>query len=186
MNLYCENIYQKLVVKDHVSRLLFALHRHEPTTYFHCCRTAKLALQLAYSEMGMNDLEVLGEAAILHDVGKLMIDKGLLCKPGKLTTSEYEIINQHACNGAAIVRSFGVEEKTAFLIANHHLENSTPSLNHVDSILRFLIKAVRIDAWMNERPYKRAFPKQKVTELLFLKFPDGLSNERAIQFIESG
>jgi putative nucleotidyltransferase with HDIG domain len=180
MKTCCENIFQKICAKDYASKLLFALHRYDPATYYHCCRTAKLALQLACDNMGVNDLEVLGEAAVLHDVGKLMIDKELLNKPGKLTVSESKIIKRHARYGESILRSLGVNEKVTSLIANHHPEKNDKHLEHSGPILKALVKADNIDAWMHARSYKPPFPKEKVTELLYSRFHDDASNDKAI------
>lgn len=178
-----QNIYQKIVAKNHVAKLLFALRHYDATTYNHSCRTAKLALQLAYGHMDSRNLEVLGEAALLHDVGKIMIDKKLLNKPGKLTTSEYEVVKQHASYGEAIVKSFGVNEKILQLIRNHHPENSGGLFEPDDPILQILIKADLLDAWMHERPYKPPFSNHKVVELLYSRFHDDASNEKAMQII---
>lgn len=176
-------IYQKIVAKDYVVKLLFALHRYDATTFNHCCRTAKLALQLACGHIGLNDLEVLGEAALLHDVGKILIDRSILNKPGRLTTSEYEIVKQHAAYGEAIARSFGINEKVLRLIGNHHPEEKGRLPEHMDPILKILVKADNLDAWMHERPYKKPFSNQKVVELLYSRFHDDASNEKAIQII---
>lgn len=177
------NIYHNIVAKDYVSKLLFAMRHYDSTTYYHCCRTAKLSMELAYGHLGLNDLELLGEAAVIHDVGKIMIDKNLLNKPGKLTTSEYEIIKQHASYGEAIAKSFGVNEKVLHLIGKHHPEDNGRLLENSDPILTVLVKADHIDAWMHERPYKPSFSNEKVVELLYSKFNDDVSNENAIRIL---
>jgi hypothetical protein len=69
------------------------------------------------------------------------------------------------------------------LIANHHPESDSTHLEHCDSILKALIKADNIDAWMHERPYKASFPKERVIQLLYSKFHDDASNEKAIRII---
>ena len=186
MKAYCATIYKKLFCKDYINELLFALYHYEPATYCHCCRTAKLALQLAHGDVNANELEVLSEAALLHDIGKLMIDRDVLNKPGKLTPSEYGIIQQHARYGEAIVRTFGVHEKVAYLIANHHPENNNVHPENSDPLLEILIKADNIDAWMCKRPYKSPFSKQQVIELLYSKFTDGLSNQKALHILYQG
>ncbi|MDR2366607.1 MAG: response regulator [Deltaproteobacteria bacterium] len=49
------------------------------------------------------DLEVLLQSARLHDVGKLAVSGGLLAKPGKLTSSEYEEVKKHPTLGVRIL-----------------------------------------------------------------------------------
>ncbi len=45
-------------------------------------------------------LHDIGVAAMLHDVGKLFIPEEVLCKPGKLTDEEWNLIQQHPVKGA--------------------------------------------------------------------------------------
>lgn len=178
-----QNIYQRIVAREHVARLLSALRRYDATTYYHSCRTAELALQLGAGQIGPTDLELLGEAALLHDIGKMMIDRSILNKPGKLTTAEFETMKQHARYGEGIAKSFGAKEKVLHLIRNHHPEDHNRHLELNDPLLKFLIKADNLDAWTHERPYKQPFSNQEVIELLYNRFHDDPSNEEAIRII---
>lgn len=45
-------------------------------------------------------LHDIGVAAMLHDVGKLFVPEDILCKPGKLTDEEWQLIQQHPAKGA--------------------------------------------------------------------------------------
>ena len=45
-------------------------------------------------------LHDIGVAAMLHDVGKLFIPEEVLCKPGKLTDEEWNLMQQHPVKGA--------------------------------------------------------------------------------------
>jgi HD-GYP domain-containing protein (c-di-GMP phosphodiesterase class II) len=49
------------------------------------------------------ELEVLGLAARLHDVGKLAIPDDILRKPGPLDEDEYEFVKQHTVMGERIL-----------------------------------------------------------------------------------
>jgi HD-GYP domain-containing protein (c-di-GMP phosphodiesterase class II) len=62
-------------------------------------------------------------AAMLHDVGKLMIPPEILDKPDKLTEEEYEIIKSHNKFGAALLKGVqGDMMKMAYDIALEHHE----------------------------------------------------------------
>ena len=43
-------------------------------------------------------------AGLLHDMGKIGIDEAVLCKKGKLTEEEFDLIRQHPSIGAGILR----------------------------------------------------------------------------------
>jgi putative two-component system response regulator len=49
------------------------------------------------------DLEMMLQSARLHDVGKLAISTGLLAKPGRLTSDEYEEVKKHPTLGVRIL-----------------------------------------------------------------------------------
>ncbi|HPT88106.1 MAG TPA: HD-GYP domain-containing protein [Bacillota bacterium] len=59
------------------------------------------------SLMGMtrNQLQMLGVGAIMHDVGKTMINPDILNKSDKLKPTEYEIIKNHTKNGFDLLKT---------------------------------------------------------------------------------
>jgi response regulator RpfG family c-di-GMP phosphodiesterase len=59
-----------------------------------------LALGASPSEAAM-----LGEVAVLHDIGKIAIPDNILCKPGPLTPAELAIMQQHPIEGAKLLRA---------------------------------------------------------------------------------
>ena len=63
--------------------------------------------------------KILFRAAKIHDVGKVLIDTAILCKPNKLTPEEYAQIKLHAPLGAKII-SRTHHHKLASIIAFHH------------------------------------------------------------------
>ncbi|SHG41990.1 HD-GYP domain-containing protein [Ornithinibacillus halophilus] len=54
--------------------------------------------------LNANQLSELGIGALLHDIGKGLIDKNILNKPGKLTDEEFEIMKTHTTMGYNILR----------------------------------------------------------------------------------
>ena len=49
------------------------------------------------------EIEKIKMASILHDVGKIAIPDGILNKPGRLTSEEFEIMKQHTTRGCDIL-----------------------------------------------------------------------------------
>jgi len=54
--------------------------------------------------MGENILSLI-KASALHDIGKIGISDGILLKPGKLTSDEFEVIKTHTTVGSHIIDS---------------------------------------------------------------------------------
>ena len=48
-------------------------------------------------------LSQLGQAALLHDLGKARLDQALICKPGRYTESEWTSVKQHPLLGAKTI-----------------------------------------------------------------------------------
>ncbi len=57
--------------------------------------------------------------ALLHDVGKLMVDERILEKPGPLTSEERREINGHPIKGALIVHA-AVDPEVVEVVRSHH------------------------------------------------------------------
>jgi diguanylate cyclase (GGDEF)-like protein len=62
---------------------------------------------------------LLGEAAEIHDVGKICVPQEVLRKPAALTLAEYELVKAHAAVGAEMARD-ALNEEQAVWIAQHH------------------------------------------------------------------
>ena len=54
-------------------------------------------------EHNQTRVELLREAGLVHDVGKIGVPDAVLFKTDRLTDGEYEVIKQHAPLGAQIV-----------------------------------------------------------------------------------
>lgn len=59
-----------------------------------------LALGASQSEAAM-----LGEVAVLHDIGKIAIPDTILCKPGPLTPAELAMMQRHPLEGEKLLRA---------------------------------------------------------------------------------
>lgn len=85
-------------------RLSVAAEFRDDTTGQHTQRVGQLSSRLARA-IGLPEEEVnlIREAAPLHDLGKIGVSDNILLKRGKLTAEEYEIIKTHTDIGAKIL-----------------------------------------------------------------------------------
>jgi len=56
------------------------------------------------SGMFEEEARVIGKMSTLHDIGKIIIEDRILCKPGKLDIDEYEDMKKHTLHGACTFR----------------------------------------------------------------------------------
>jgi len=87
----------------------------------HSRRVRKLALGIG-RELGLSqtELEVVGQAALFHDIGKLAIPDSILLKPDHLTDDEWALMQNHAEEGASIINRLGFLTDAVPAIRHHH------------------------------------------------------------------
>lgn len=90
---------------ESVGALLQSLNSVEPSTYQHCLRVGEYARKLA-KESGLNEYEqkVAEFSGLLHDIGKIGIDKDILLKPSRLDPKEIDIMKSHSIISEQIVK----------------------------------------------------------------------------------
>jgi putative nucleotidyltransferase with HDIG domain len=137
----------------------------DPYTAGHQRRVAKLAVAIA-SELSWDEskVEALRTAALLHDIGKIVVPAEILSKPGRLTDTEMMLIREHSAAGADTVADIDFEADIATMIRQHHerLDGSGyPAGLRGAQILpdaRLLAVADTVEAMISHRPYRPAQP----------------------------
>jgi len=83
---------------------LTAIKDHDEYTYAHCVNVSVLSISMGQTVgLPRQALANLGVAALLHDLGKLMVPAEVLQKPGKLTPHEWELIQRHPLDGVKMI-----------------------------------------------------------------------------------
>jgi putative nucleotidyltransferase with HDIG domain len=87
----------------------------------HSRRVQQLALAIG-RELGLSqaELDLLGHAALFHDIGKLAIPDAILLKPASLTQDEWSLMQRHAEEGARIIDRLGFLNDAVPAIRHHH------------------------------------------------------------------
>ena len=134
---------------------------------------ARVAVRLA-EEMGCDakTLNTLYLAGLLHDIGKIGIDDGVLRKAGKLSEAEYEHIKRHAEIGHHILEDLSKLEEVLPVVLHHHESWDGGGYPHrlsggqIPLAARIVAVADAFDAMSSNRPYRKGMPDQQVDRIL--------------------
>jgi putative nucleotidyltransferase with HDIG domain len=148
-----------------VESLAIALEAKDRYTSGHSQRVAKFARLIARS-LGLpkEEVEIVGQVALLHDIGKIgMLDK-ILNKPANLTPEEREAIKTHPVIGAQILAPVATFAKHVTGIKHHH--EMYDGSGYPDRLkgteiplpARIVCLADAFDAMTSTRPYRVGLP----------------------------
>lgn len=148
--------------------LTAAIDTKDHYTFQHSENVAYYASELAYA-YGLSDdnVDIIREAALLHDVGKIGITEDILNKEGKLTPEEYEIMKGHVENAVSIIRHLpSLDYVIPAVIGHHERYDGTGyprriSGEDIPLFARILCIADSFDAITSKRSYKTAASVEK-------------------------
>jgi putative nucleotidyltransferase with HDIG domain len=146
-----------------------ALDLRDKETEGHTLRVTDMTLLLA-RHMGVNEAELvhIRRGALLHDIGKMGIPDEILLKPGPLTDEEWVIMHQHPRYAFDLLMPIEFLHPALDIPYCHHEKwdgSGYPrGLKGVQIPLDARIFAV-VDVWdalRSDRPYRKAWPEEKV------------------------
>jgi two-component system cell cycle response regulator len=101
--------------------LMRALREREPGLAQHVDNVANLAAAVARHFISdADDLDVIGRAAELHDIGKMAVPDAILNKPGPLDDEEWAFIKDHTLVGERILSSAEALTPVAEIVRSSH------------------------------------------------------------------
>ncbi|HLK60874.1 MAG TPA: diguanylate cyclase [Chthonomonadaceae bacterium] len=147
---------------DVLDAMITAVDNKDSYTRRHSEDVTEYALWTA-EELGVSEetMRIVRIGGLLHDVGKIGVPAEILCKPGRLTPEEYEILKRHPRLGALIVGAVPGMEQIVDAVRCHHerwdgqgypdgtLGEETPFLG------RLLGVADAFSAMTTDRPYRK-------------------------------
>ncbi len=152
-----------------IQALAQAIEAKDSYTSNHVERVRDISVEIARAIGLDRDLvKVIAISATLHDVGKISTPDSVLLKPGPLTDDEYEIMKQHAENGALILRGIrSLPEGVEGMVRHHHErwdgKGYPGGIKGADIPLGAQIISIAdcYDAMTYDRPYRKGFTPQE-------------------------
>ncbi len=191
----CEVVRDKLIaeVTSRVDQIqyLSQVRMRDEVTYSHILDVTALSIALAV-KCGFSKQEVreVALAAILHDLGKLLIPRDIMFKPSRLSQKEFEVMQLHPRLGYKIItETLRLPEPIARPALEHqemYGGSGYPEGLKGDEIHPYshLVKIADVyDALTSKRPYKESIPSSKAVKIMLSEGDKSFHPEFLAQFI---
>jgi len=162
--LYRTKLELTKVTEELLDLMVAAIEARDPYTSGHSQRVAR-ASKLIARAVGLKPAEIerVGVAALLHDVGK--IDEAfapILAKEGRLTPEEWDTMKRHPIRSAELVGLLSSLRDVVPAVRHHH--ENWDGTGYPDGIKgegiplasRIIMFADTLDAMTSDRPYRKA------------------------------
>lgn len=175
----------KIQTKNALMKLIEA---KDSTVYEHSIRVADYAMLIA-EVINIRDerKEILKQAALFHDIGKIAIKDQILDKPMHLDEDEFNKIKQHPLVGFGILSELENMQEVAQIVCQHHerLDGKGYPFGISGVFLleesKILSVADSYDALTSDRAYRKALSKEEALTILM----EGTKGQYDIKVVEA-
>lgn len=159
--------------KEITSSLRTVLFEKSTETEEHAMRLIKMCRKIGESMgLGPQQLDRLEQLAVLHDIGKVAIEEGVLLKPGPLTGDEWGQMEKHPEIGYRFARGVPELYPIAEDILSHHERWDGKGYpqglqkKEIPLLARILAVADAFDAMTNDRIYRQAISREEALKII--------------------
>jgi HD-GYP domain-containing protein (c-di-GMP phosphodiesterase class II) len=157
-----------------IKSLAKSLEFKDKYTHGHGERVADLSREIGKRiNLSTHSLQVLYNAALLHDIGKIGVIDNILNKSSRLDSSEYEVIQRHPVIGEEILQPIVSLREERQLVRHHHEREDGRGYpdgltgNQLSVSEKIIIAADAFDAMNSRRSYRQALSAPTIkTELI--------------------
>jgi HD-GYP domain-containing protein (c-di-GMP phosphodiesterase class II) len=139
----------------------------------HLWRVSQFAMILARkADYPEAEVQRIGVAGFLHDLGKIGIPDAILGKPGRLTEEEYDVIKTHPRIGSRMLAGHPLASLVdAAVLMHHEMPNGKGyplglSGNDIPIDARIIGVCDAFDAMTSARPYRKGMPREQAQRII--------------------
>jgi putative nucleotidyltransferase with HDIG domain len=162
-----------LAYREFIQALSSAIDARDVYTAGHSRRVSAYAVAIAKEmRLSSEEIAVIREGALLHDVGKIGISDRVLQKPGPLSNEEFELIRRHPLIGRKIIERVEGLAPYVSIVELHH-ENQDGSGypwrlagSGIPLDARIVHVADAYDAMTSDRPYRKGMTPDRALVIL--------------------
>lgn len=187
-----ESMVDQIIKNRRMMVNIVDLRTFDDYTYSHSLNVALLSVVMgAALQMDTRSLRELATAALIHDIGKVFINKTIVNKPQKLTIQEFAEMKMHSEKGYQYLRRYN---RLSTLIMRGVLEHHEKyngdgypnglSGDHISIYSRIICVADVYDALTSDRPYRGALIPSEAFEYIMGGFNTQYDPEIVKVFIQ--
>jgi diguanylate cyclase (GGDEF)-like protein/putative nucleotidyltransferase with HDIG domain len=155
--------------EDLLKALAEVIDLRDPFTLGHSQYVTRYAVLIA-KKLGLpaERIDLIRNAGLLHDIGKIGIPDEILLKPFPLTKQEIKIIQRHTTLGADILKEAHSLKHLSPIVRHHHERydgNGYPDQikgKDIPMESRIIAIADAVEAMASDRPYRKALSYEKI------------------------
>jgi len=166
-----EHIVDEIIAQRDTVVNLIDIKTYDSYTFFHCVNVAVLCVVIGLGlDLPKYELVDLAYSSLMHDIGKIFINKTIINKPGELTEDEYETVKTHSKEGYRYIKDkYLTPEMVARGVSDHHERVDGKGYpegkkgTEISLFGRIIGVADVYDALISDRPYRKGlFPVEAV------------------------
>jgi HD-GYP domain-containing protein (c-di-GMP phosphodiesterase class II) len=145
-----------------IEAFIQALEARDSYTKGHSVRVNRYSMAIGRNlGLSQNDLDILHDASLRHDIGKIGVYDRVRLKPARLSEEEFKLMQSHPDLGAQILSGLPFLEEHIPLIQHHHERQDGSGYplglkgDEIPLGARIIQVADTWDAMTSDRPYRR-------------------------------
>lgn len=158
---------------DTIRSLAKALEAKDRYTVGHSERVAGYAVGIAcHLRLSKEEIKLLEDLCILHDIGKIGVPEGVLGKPDALSEGEWRQVKMHPEIGESILKNIELLKPGLSIVSSHHerpdgkgYPNALKS-NEISLLASIVAVADAFDAMTSDRPYRKKFSEEEAISVI--------------------
>jgi HD-GYP domain-containing protein (c-di-GMP phosphodiesterase class II) len=161
-----QEIVKHILSDSQIMYNMYNLRSYDEYTYSHsvnvCVISTLIGSSIGYNQ---NELEIIGTGAMLHDIGKVLIEPHILNKPNKLDINEYTKMQSHTILGFDLLKkSIPMGFIPAEMALQHHEREDGSGYpggldkKNIHPFSKIVAVADVFDSMTSNRIYQKAIP----------------------------
>ncbi len=166
------DIVDQIIRNPNIVYNMVDIRSHDNYTYAHSVNVCVISVMVGIAlNLNRKQLETLGIGALLHDIGKILIDNEILNKPAKLEPNESELVRKHAKDGYELIKQkTNINFLSSHIVFQHHEREDGSGYprgltrKRIHHFSKIVAVADTYDAMTSNRVYQKEITSQQAIE----------------------